>query len=121
MVRWRLDVRTYKYLGGDERGWMGRWVGRLCTYMEARGGEEGEQVPFGRVEARTCSFIRFLRAPVPTLIILLANSTPMVCEDKTRHSFLTKRCNMQDLWRRKESSAERSRFAPRRHRPATVG
>lgn len=29
----------------------------------------------------TWSFIRFLRAPVPTFIILDANSTPMVCEE----------------------------------------
>lgn len=45
----------------------------------------------------TCSFIRFLRAPVPTLMILVANSTPMVCEDKTLHSLLTKRCSRHDL------------------------
>lgn len=45
----------------------------------------------------TCNFILFLLEPVPTLMILLANSTPMVCDERTRHSFLTKRCNMQDL------------------------
>lgn len=48
-------------------------------------------------EGNTWSFIRFLRAPVPTRIILLANSTPMVCEDRIRHSFFTKRCRRQDL------------------------
>lgn len=45
----------------------------------------------------TCSFIRFLLAPVPTLMILVANSTPMVCDERTLHSFLTKRCSKQDL------------------------
>lgn len=45
----------------------------------------------------TCSFIRFLLAPVPTLMILVANSTPMVCDESTLHSFLTKRCSKQDL------------------------
>ena len=30
-------------------------------------------------------------------MILLANSTPMVCDDKTLHSFLTKRCKRHDL------------------------
>lgn len=45
----------------------------------------------------TCSFIRFLLAPVPTLMILVANSTPMVCEDKTLHSLFTNRCSKQDL------------------------
>src|SRR5262249_48947768 len=85
------------------------------------GGRNCGQILFGRAEARTCSFIRFLRGPLPTLIILLANSTPMVCEDKTRHSFLTKRCNMQDLWRGSEPSEVRFRLAQRRHRPASVG
>ncbi len=32
-----------------------------------------------------------------TLMILLANSTPMVCDERTRHSFLTKRCRRHDL------------------------
>lgn len=45
----------------------------------------------------TCSLMRFRRDPVPTLIILLANSTPMVCDDRTLHSFLTKRCRRHDL------------------------
>lgn len=45
----------------------------------------------------TCSFIRFRRAPVPTFIILLENSTPMVWDERTRHSFLMKRCSRQDL------------------------
>lgn len=45
----------------------------------------------------TCSFILFLLAPVPTLMILVANSTPMVCDERTLHSFLTKRCSKQDL------------------------
>lgn len=46
---------------------------------------------------RTWSLMRFRRAPVPTFMILLANSTPMVCDDKTLHSLLTKRCKRQDL------------------------
>jgi len=54
--------------------------------MDERGG--------GRL---TWSFIRFRRAPVPTLMILLANSTPIVCDERTRHSFLMKRCKRQDL------------------------
>ena len=32
----------------------------------------------------TWSLIRLRRAPVPTLMILEANSTPMVCEVRTR-------------------------------------
>ncbi len=35
----------------------------------------------------TWSFIRFRRAPVPTLMILDANSTPMVCEDRILPKF----------------------------------
>lgn len=31
-------------------------------------------------------------------MILLANSTPIVCDDRTFHSFLTKRCNKHDLY-----------------------
>lgn len=46
----------------------------------------------------TCNFIRFLLAPVPTLMILVANSTPMVWEERTLHSFFTKRCSKQDLF-----------------------
>ena len=46
---------------------------------------------------RTCSLIRFRLAPVPTLMILLANSTPIVCDESVRHSFFTKRCNKHDL------------------------
>ena len=59
--------------------------------------------------------MRFLLEPEPTLTILEANSTPIVWDDRTRpsyalallvvfwrwpalHSFLTKRCNMHDLW-----------------------
>lgn len=45
----------------------------------------------------TCNFIRFRRAPVPTLMILVANSTPIVCDDSTLHSFFTKRCSKHDL------------------------
>lgn len=41
--------------------------------------------------------MRFRRAPVPTLMILLANSTPIVWEERTRHSDLTKRWRRQDL------------------------
>ena len=52
----------------------------------------------GRDSGHTWSFIRFRRAPVPTLMILLANSTPMVCDERTLHSFFTKRCNMHDLF-----------------------
>lgn len=39
----------------------------------------------------TWSFIRFRLAPLPTLMILVANSTPMVCDDSTLHSFFTNR------------------------------
>ena len=52
----------------------------------------------GNEAVRTCSFMRFLRAPVPTLMILLENSTPIVWEESTRHSFFTKRWRRQDLW-----------------------
>ncbi len=75
---------------------------RSQPYPRAGGGEfacqyqaQGSWRP--RKAGRTCNFIRFRRAPVPTLMILLANSTPMVCDDRTRHSFLTKRCRRQDL------------------------
>jgi hypothetical protein len=50
--------------------------------------------------SQSCSFIRFRRAPVPTLMILLANSTPMVCDERTRHSLLTNRWRRHDLSRR---------------------
>lgn len=46
--------------------------------------------------------MRFRRDPVPTLMILLANSTPIVWDDKTRHSFLTKRCSRQDLYAQRQ-------------------
>ena len=49
------------------------------------------------VLVRTWSFILFLPGPDPTLIILLENSTPIVWDDKTRHSFLTRRCRTHDL------------------------
>lgn len=57
----------------------------------------------------TCNLIRFRRAPVPTLMILLANSTPMVCDDSTLHSFFTNRCSRHDLSRRAWSVSVDSR------------
>lgn len=65
--------------------------GQLASDIE-KGGEKG-----GGVALLTCNFIRFLLAPVPTLIILVANSTPMVWDDRTLHSLLTKRCSRHDL------------------------
>lgn len=55
-----------------------------------------ERGNYGSGLRRTCSFIRFLLAPVPTFMILLANSTPIVCELSVRHSSLIKRCSRHD-------------------------
>ena len=41
--------------------------------------------------------MRLRRLPVPTRMIFEANSTPMVCEERWRHSFLVKRWRRQDL------------------------
>lgn len=75
----------------------------LPAWCGGRGGE-------ARRRGLTCSFIRFLLAPVPTLMILVANSTPMVCEDSTLHSFFTKRCSKQDLRARSFASSQSQEF-----------
>lgn len=40
-------------------------------------------------------------------MILVANSTPMVCDERTLHSFLTKRCSKQDLGLRGKAHCQR--------------
>lgn len=42
--------------------------------------------------------MRLRRAPVPTFMILEANSTPIVWEERTRQEELTKRWRRQDLY-----------------------
>jgi hypothetical protein len=92
----------------------GRLCRRLILRLQRRGSKISRQsgsvlcllcpragfvsfVADGWAGGRTWSFIRFLRAPVPTLIILLANSTPIVWEERTFHSFFTNRWRRHDL------------------------